>query len=195
MIFLLFGDTLKLLKTPGLTTFVLIALAAVIDSSFLPESSFVVTLILPELWSADKRGLVVLLTSILSMSLVVKRPRSIFFFSISSDAMGKPFKVVYKYRSPSPLTKTSPLPSDFEIPEILVVAVAALEIPNFANSTDPILSLMIVAFFCSSNSTLCVSLLRLVFITTSSRAAALGLRLRSRVTIWLALMAIVSSMV
>ena len=117
------------------------------------------------------------------MSLVVKRLRFIFFFSISSDGIGNPFKVVYKYRSPSPLTKTSPLPSDFEIPEIFVVAEAALEIPNFANSTDPILSFIVVAFFCSNSKTVFVSLLRLVFITTSSRAAALGLRLRSRVTI------------
>ena len=129
------------------------------------------------------------------MSLVVKRPRSIFFFSISSEGTGNPFNVVYKYRSPRPLIKTSPFASDFDIPDIFVVAAAALEIPSFESATDPILSFIVVAFCCSNKRTLSVSLLRLVFITTSSSAAALGLRVTSNAVLWLAFIEIVFSMV
>ena len=44
-------------------------------------------------------------------------------------------------------------------PEIFVVAPAASETPTLLNSTEPILSLIMVAFFCSDNNAVTDSLL------------------------------------
>ena len=62
-----------------------------------------------------------------------------------------------------------PVPSLFVTPDILVVALAALETPIFAKVCAPILSLITVAFFCSNKRALADSLLVEDFITISSK--------------------------